>query len=172
MAESVNLHSNLKRARLEKGLTQNDVAEKLGISRQAVSRWENGADYPDIDNLTLLSGIYGVSVDELLGKKAAGSEADQKESHSQPENNSPLKNFLSNREYWILILILVLTSHQAVVGLIVSCYILVWTLRKRKNYKFVIVLSAFCTLYHLYIISVIISLYIPSISSGSIEEVL
>lgn len=42
MAESVNLHSNLKRARLEKGLTQNDVAEKLGISRQAVSRWENG----------------------------------------------------------------------------------------------------------------------------------
>lgn len=172
MAESADLHSNLKRARLEKGFTQNDIAAKLGLSRQAVSRWENGAAYPDIDNLILLSEIYGVSVDELLGKKAAGSEADQKEPHPQPENSSPLKNFLSNREYWILILILVLTSHQAVVGFIASCYILVWTLWKRRNYKFVILLSLFCALYHLYIISIIISLYIPSISSGSIEEVL
>lgn len=81
MAGSADLHSNLKRARLEKGLTQNDVSAKLGISRQAVSRWETGAAYPDIDNLTLLSEIYGASVDELLGKKAAGSSADQKEPH-------------------------------------------------------------------------------------------
>lgn len=170
MAESVNLHSNLKRVRLEKGLTQNDVAAKLGISRQAVSRWENGAAYPDIDNLTLLSEIYGVSVDELLGKKAAGSEIDQKEPHLQPESSSFLKNFLSNREYWIIILILVLTSHQAVIGFIVSCYILVWTLRKRKNYKFVIVLSAFCALYHFRNVLIIISLYIPD-SYGSIERI-
>lgn len=170
MAESVNLHSNLKRVRLEKGLTQNDVAAKLGISRQAVSRWENGAAYPDIDNLTLLSEIYGVSVDELLGKKAEGSEADPKESPPQPESSSFLKNFLSNREYWIIILILVLTSHQAVIGFIVSCYILVWALRKRKNYKFVIILSAIFVLYHFRTVLIIISLYIPD-SYGSIERI-
>ena len=67
MAESVSLHSNLKKARKERNLSQNDVAAKLGISRQAISRWENGAAYPDIDNLTLLSEVYGISVDELLG---------------------------------------------------------------------------------------------------------
>ena len=69
MVESVSLHSNLKKARKERNLSQNDVAAKLGISRQAISRWENGAAYPDIDNLTLLSEVYGISVDELLGQK-------------------------------------------------------------------------------------------------------
>lgn len=172
MMKSADLHSNLKKARLDKGLTQNDVAAKLGISRQAVSRWENGVTYPDIDNLTLLSEVYGVSTDELLGTKAVNSEANSKALPRQPENSSPLKIFLSNREYWILILILVLTSHQAIIGFIVSCYILIWTLLKRKKYKFVIFLSAICVLYHLNTILIYISLYIPSISSGSIEEIL
>ena len=172
MAESVSLHSNLKKARKERNLSQNDVAAKLGISRQAISRWENGAAYPDIDNLTLLSEVYGISVDELLGTKAADSEEEPPKTPRQPESSPSLKSFLSNREHWLLILILVLTSHQAIVGFIVSCYILVWTLIKRRNYKFVIILSAICVLYHLNSILIYISLYIPSISSGTIEEIL
>lgn len=172
MAESADLHFNLKKVRTEKGLTQNDVAKKLGISRQAVSRWENGAAYPDIDNLTLLSEIYGISVDELLGTKPADSGTGQKEPLWKTKEPFSLKDLLSNREHWILILILVLTSYQAVIGFTVSCYILVWTLIKRRNYKFVIVLSAICVLYHLNSLLIYISLYIPGISSGTIEEVL
>ncbi len=170
MTESTDLHSNLKKARTDKGLTQNDVSVKLGVSRQAVSRWENGNAYPDIDNLTLLSEIYGVSVDELLGTMSADSGAGQKRAPRKAKEPFSFKDLLSNREHWILILILVLTSHQAIIGFIVSCYILVWTLIKRRNYKFVIILSAICVLHHFNNVLIIISLYIPD-SYGSIERV-
>ncbi len=56
--------------RREKELKQDELAEKLGISPQAVSKWENDQTCPDISLLPLLSKILGVSVDELLsGKK-------------------------------------------------------------------------------------------------------
>ena len=55
--------------RKEKGLTQSDIADKLGITAQAVSKWENDQATPDIDCLVKLSDIFGISVDELLGKK-------------------------------------------------------------------------------------------------------
>lgn len=170
MAESIDLHSNLKKARLEKNLTQNDVAVKLDISRQAVSRWENGVAYPDIENLTLLSEIYGVSIDELMGAKPVDSGAGRKGTPRKTKEPFSFKDFLSNQESWILILILVLTSYQAIIGFIVSGYILVWTFRKRKNYKFVIILSAICVLYHFRDVLLIISLYVPD-SYGIIERV-
>ncbi len=60
------LSIKLKSAREKCLLSQNDVANELNISRQAVSRWENGKSYPDIDNLVLLSKLYHMSLDELL----------------------------------------------------------------------------------------------------------
>ena len=65
----MSVHQNLKRRRKEHRLTQEEVASKLGISRQSISKWENGNSYPDIDNLILLSELYGVSVDNLLRAK-------------------------------------------------------------------------------------------------------
>ncbi|WP_134025995.1 MULTISPECIES: helix-turn-helix domain-containing protein [unclassified Lysinibacillus] len=56
----------LKEYRLKKNLTQIEVAKKLNISRQSVSKWENNRTYPDIDNLKILAKIYEVSIDELL----------------------------------------------------------------------------------------------------------
>lgn len=51
-------------------LTQDELAEKLGISSQAISKWENDQTCPDISSLPLLSKILGISTDELLtGKK-------------------------------------------------------------------------------------------------------
>ena len=55
--------------RKEKGLKQEELAEKLGISGQAVSKWENDQTCPDISLLPQLAGILGVSVDELLSGK-------------------------------------------------------------------------------------------------------
>lgn len=60
------LGKNLLALRKEKGWTQDEVAEKLGVSAQAVSKWENGASCPDMALLPELSKLYGVSVDDLL----------------------------------------------------------------------------------------------------------
>lgn len=55
--------------RKQKSLTQNDIADKLNFSYQAISKWENDLTAPDLDSLVKLSEILDVSVDELLGKK-------------------------------------------------------------------------------------------------------
>lgn len=56
----------LKNARLDKKLTQEEVAEKLFVSRQSISNWENNKTYPDIGNVIALSDLYQISLDELL----------------------------------------------------------------------------------------------------------
>lgn len=62
---------NLKRLRRAKDMTQEDLAQMLGVSYQSVSRWENGACYPDLELLPLLADFFGVSVDQLMGVNEA-----------------------------------------------------------------------------------------------------
>ena len=62
--------TRLANIRKEHNLTQNDIAERLNVSPQAVSKWENDLTSPDIQTLLDLSDIYNISVDELLGKKS------------------------------------------------------------------------------------------------------
>ena len=57
--------------RTRAGLSQGDVAERLNVSRQAVSRWETGFTVPSTDNLSHLGRLYGVTLDELLSYSAA-----------------------------------------------------------------------------------------------------
>jgi len=59
----------LARLRKEKGLTQDDIANKIGISPQAVSKWENDISSPDIAIIVSLAEILGVSTDVLLGRE-------------------------------------------------------------------------------------------------------
>lgn len=56
----------IKKARNEKGLTQEAAAEGLGVSRQTISNWERGRSYPDILSVIRMSDLYGVSLDRLL----------------------------------------------------------------------------------------------------------
>lgn len=56
----------LKDARLQSGLTQEKVAEKLNVSRQTISNWENEKFYPDIISVIELSNLYSISLDDLL----------------------------------------------------------------------------------------------------------
>ena len=56
----------LKNARIEAGLTQEKAAEKIDVSRQTISNWENEKSYPDIISVIALSDLYSVSLDELL----------------------------------------------------------------------------------------------------------
>lgn len=59
--------NRLVELRKKKGYSQEELAELLGISRQAVSKWETGESLPDTENLMMLSKIYGVLIDTLLG---------------------------------------------------------------------------------------------------------
>ena len=65
-AQAQSLGEALKAHRTSRNLTQEYVAEALGVSRQAVSKWENGTSDPSTANLMALAKLYGLSVDELL----------------------------------------------------------------------------------------------------------
>lgn len=62
----MNLGANLSDARRKKGLSQEQVAEKLGVSRQTISKWETDETLPDIKQAKRLSSIYGLTLDELI----------------------------------------------------------------------------------------------------------
>lgn len=73
------ISENLKRLRKEKGLTQEQLADRLSVSFQAVSKWECGDGYPDIVMLPSIAQIFGVSLDELVGmQKICSSEEAEK----------------------------------------------------------------------------------------------
>ena len=72
----LNIGMNIKRLRLAKGFTQEQLAELLTISTAAVSKWEAKNTYPDITMLFPLAEIFGVTVDELLGYDEAKAKAD------------------------------------------------------------------------------------------------
>ena len=63
----LHLSENLKKYRMMKNLTQEDVAEYLRITPQSVSKWERGESYPDITFLPALANIYETSIDSLIG---------------------------------------------------------------------------------------------------------
>ncbi len=62
--------SVMKKLRKQRGLTQEQIAEALGISCQAISKWETGLSFPDISLLPIIADYFGVSIDYLLGHDA------------------------------------------------------------------------------------------------------
>ncbi len=67
MTNSEILGNKLYELRKKNGLSQEALADRLGVSRQAVSKWECGESLPDTDNLITISKLYGISLDELVG---------------------------------------------------------------------------------------------------------
>lgn len=84
----------LKALRLENGLTQDELGEKVHVSRQAVSRWENGETMPGIDALKELSQVFGVTINRLLGEptrlvcQCCGMELDENSISSDPDGSA------------------------------------------------------------------------------------
>ncbi len=62
------LSDNLKIIRKENNLSQEQLAEKLGVSRQAVSKWESGQSYPEMDKVLLLCKLFNYNIDELMNE--------------------------------------------------------------------------------------------------------
>ncbi len=64
------LYENIKKLRKKSNMSQEELAEKLGVSRQSVSLWETGQTQPTIDNIIALAKIFNTSTDEILGNTA------------------------------------------------------------------------------------------------------
>lgn len=60
------INMNLKKLRITSKYTQEEVANKIGVSRQAVAKWENGTTVPDINNCIALAELYGILLDDLV----------------------------------------------------------------------------------------------------------
>jgi len=75
-------YEKLRKLRKEKGLSQEEFAEMLNVSRQSVSKWESGQSYPETDKLITISEIFGVTLDSLI--KDAELENDNNNSISSP----------------------------------------------------------------------------------------
>lgn len=69
------LSEKIYRFRRERGLSQEQLAEKIGVSRQAISKWESGASTPELEKLLALSACFGVTLDALVNDEPTASEA-------------------------------------------------------------------------------------------------
>lgn len=67
----------LKSIRKKAGMSQEKLAEKIGVSRQAITKWETDAGIPDIDNMMALSSLFNISLDELLSNEKTEKKADR-----------------------------------------------------------------------------------------------
>ena len=99
------LGENLKRLRTEKGLSQEEVAGQLFLSRQTISKWENNQAEPGVENLKALARLYGVSLDQLLLAESTGAPEDilRQEEGSAP---SPASWSRGDRDYLIWLVVL------------------------------------------------------------------
>ena len=106
----MDLGGTIYRLRTERNLSQGDLAEALGVSRQSVSKWETGGSVPDLDKLVKLSQLFGVSLDELvLDRKPPCEEAPPQEA---PQEAPPPVTVVVQRER---------TPGRKVAGVVLLC---------------------------------------------------
>ena len=111
--KTVKLNERLISLRKDKRMSQQDLAEALNVSRQAVSRWEVGIAIPSMDNLLALSKLFGVPTDELMGgdKVVGVSESEKTQGSGNRKGRSVLK------------VILIILAAAALVAAIVITYL-------------------------------------------------
>ena len=69
---AIPLGENIRRLRIENNMTQRELAWHLRVSCQAVSKWERGCSYPDLDLLLPIARLFSVSLDDLFGREDVG----------------------------------------------------------------------------------------------------
>ena len=90
--------NRLLQYRKQAGLSQEELAEKIGVSRQAVSKWERSEASPDTDNLVVLAELYGVSLDEMLGLKTAKEETAEEVKEETKETETETYDAVSEKD--------------------------------------------------------------------------
>ncbi|NLL30370.1 MAG: helix-turn-helix transcriptional regulator [Clostridiales bacterium] len=101
----MNFSEKLQILRKEKRLSQEGLAEKLNVSRQAVSKWESGQSFPELDKIIILSDIFSVTVDELvkdnieLKRNIEDKKTEEKKNDSQEDKEYQRKEDTINNTY-------------------------------------------------------------------------
>jgi len=139
--------SKLKNARNEKGITQEQAAELLDVSRQTISSWENNKSYPDIISVIKMSDIYSVSLDHLLKEEKSMKQTYQEfleESTNTVKAKRNLGKIILLSTYFVIwaVAIIVIwqtngytTSNFDIVfrGLLLPLFLLIFTVTAAKN---------------------------------------
>ena len=124
------LADKLKEARKNAGLTQAELAEKICVSRQAITKWETDKGIPDIDNLRMLSKVLNVSIDFLLDDKET---PDQTVIEEQVCLDDTLEEEKSESEDILPVLKIVFIVLLILCALLLSVFLLLWTARRTQH---------------------------------------
>lgn len=81
-------------------MSQEELAARVGVSRQAVSKWELGTATPELEKLVALAETFGVSVDELLGREPAGRPEPEEEGEPFLQEEKPGDGQREPEEHW------------------------------------------------------------------------
>lgn len=126
------LAENLKKVRRSKGYSQDEVASRLNITRQSLSKWENGHAYPDILCLKALCELYEVSIDKMVADDSYIEEKEEKSSKTDAEYG---KEHFWHNEGIFMIMMIVASCLIPFLGVPVSLCCLL-NLKKQKIYSF------------------------------------
>lgn len=147
------LAENLKKARKNSGYSQDEVATKLSITRQSISKWENGHAYPDVISLKLLCDLYDISMDEIIKDDEVIKKRKKEIIQEKEEVESPKKE--SKNEIMFMIIVTIVACIIPSLGIVVSIVALV-QIRKKKEYslgvKLIIIFCLILSLTNLFVI--------------------
>lgn len=158
------LGKRLKELREKAGYSQKDISEKLNVSRQAVSRWENEWSYPDIDSLVTLSKMYKISIDDLVGN--ADIENICIESKAETFNDT-----IEKIEHFLIVAVALLSCLVPVVGVVVSIGIFAYCYVKKINLKSICwIILVCCIIINISNTYIVLSVELPNWGNGNIEQ--
>ena len=139
----MNFSEKLYSLRKSKNLSQDELAEKLGVSRQAISRWEMGTAEPSAQNLIELSNLFGVSIDYLLKDNVA---QESKENAAGTENVQASTSFSKPKQrYDMLFIVSVALIVCHVIGVLNSLPIFLFVV----SISFAIVIWSLISIFHI-----------------------
>ena len=115
---NLELVEKLQKLRKDNNLSQEQLAEKIGVSRQAISKWERGEATPDSDNLICLAKIYNISLDELISSK---------EDNNMNEESKKTK-LMKIKDYVLFALLFIVTIIYLILGFTLSLWHPGWLL--------------------------------------------
>lgn len=126
------LGENLKKCRKEHGMSQEELATQINVTRQAISAWETGKTVPAVSTLKILADYYNISIEELCGI-----EIEEKNMEFTRKNSSKFHNFFQENKYdminVILYFILMFVScHYLFFGFLFNGYVMIFYYASNK----------------------------------------
>ena len=118
------LGEKIYKLRTERNLSQGDLSEILEVSRQSVSKWENGAATPDLDKIIKLSEVFGITIDEFVKNEEVSAPSEQKtpEIIIKKENGFPPRKIIGTvlLSLSLIVTVVLLAAGGGISGLVLS----------------------------------------------------